>query len=104
MSSLIETLRTAVTVHGASEFKAFIFFVDGSESKLKALNNKLKASNIALGILDGVDAEGMKLYKVNPKAKSTVFLYEDRIIKAKFVNYQLADEAKLSKKIELICK
>lgn len=94
-----------MTQHGEAEFKAFIFFVNGSEEKLKSLSKEEKAGNIALGILDSEEHEGMKLYKINPKAKSTVLLYTNRNIKAKFVNYKgKEEEKKLAKKIELICR
>lgn len=105
IKSLVKTLSAAAAKHKKAEFKAFVIFTRGSDADLKKLNKELKADNIALTTVDGLRADGMRKYNVNPAAKSTVFLYRDRTVKAKIVNYNAKSDAKtLSSKIDLICK
>ena len=85
---------------GKADFKAFIFFIDGDAEKIKKLNKEEKADNIAMGILPSKD-EGVTGYKLNLKAKSTVFVYTKRVVTAKFVDYNAKKNAPdLSKQIE----
>lgn len=45
--------------------------------------------------------EGITLYKINPKAKSTVLLYNKKAVTAKFVDYNAKrDNAEFTKQIE----
>lgn len=45
-----------------------------------------------MGILPSTD-EGMKGYKINPKAKSTVLVYTKKAVTAKFVDYNAKKNA-----------
>lgn len=105
IKSLVKTLSAAAAKHEKAEFKAFVIFTSGSEADLKKLNKELKADNVALTLVDGLKADGVQKFKVNPAAKSTVIIYRDRTVKAKIVNYNAKSDAKtLSQKIDLICK
>ena len=85
---------------GKADFKAFIFFIDGDAEKIKKLNKEEKADNIAMGILPSTD-DGIKGYKINPKAKSTVLVYTKKSVTAKFVDYSAKkNAADLAKQIE----
>lgn len=45
--------------------------------------------------------EGMALYKINPKAKSTVLIYKKKQVTAKFVDYDAKrDAAGFAKQVE----
>jgi hypothetical protein len=47
--------------------------------------------------------EGIKLYKINPKAKSTVLLYNKKAVTAKFVDYDAKrDNLEFTKQIEKV--
>jgi hypothetical protein len=86
-------------------FRAFVYFLDGNASELKALNKKLKADSIALALIPKKDLkETLGLYKINESAKSTVLVYLNREIKAKIVNFDAKkDSEKLKEAINSVC-
>lgn len=97
-------MSAAVKSHSDTQFKGFLFFIDGDEARLKKLAKEEKADNIALGVF-GSDHEGMKLYKINPKAKSTVLLYKRRLVTSKIVDYNAKrDQKALVQQINAISK
>lgn len=98
--SLVRTLSAGVKNSGKSDFKAFVVFIDGDAEKIKKLNKEEKADNVAMIVLSPKD-DGYSAYKINPKAKSTVLVYADRVVTAKFVDYNAKkNQAELVKAIE----
>lgn len=79
--------------------------VDGKPDELKNWNKQASADNVALTTVEGVENESMQVYKVNPEAKSTVFVYKNRNIHAVFVDFDPAkDSAALKKAIAEVCQ
>lgn len=96
---IITILSQSAKNYEKQGFRAFVYLLNGSPKQLKALNKKLKADNIALALIaPNAKDDTLKLYKVNKKAKSTVFVYLNREIKAKWVNYDPKTDSKDFKK------
>lgn len=90
MRSLIVTLSYAVKKNAKADLKGFVIFIDGDVKQIERLNRELKADNIALCTLSK-DDKGVKEYEINLAAKTTVLLYQKRIVTGKIVDYHNAD-------------
>ena len=99
--NVVKVLSQMATKHEKQGFRAFVYFLNGTPKQLKELNKQLKSDNIALALLDpNAEDDSLALYKINKKAKSTIFVYHRRIIDAKWVNYNpKKDEGALRKAI-----
>lgn len=107
VEALVKLLSNSRTRYKDKSFRAFIYLLGADESKAKALSKKTGATNIAFALLtDKERADTLKMYKINPKAKTTLFVYDDRIISAKLVNFKAGskDEAALNQAIEEVCR
>lgn len=79
-----------------AEFKAFVINLVSTpdcEQAAKDMAAKLPYQNIAITILPA-DNSAVKNYKVNvsPEVKNTVFVYRNKKVVAKFVNFQATDK------------
>ena len=103
--ALVRVLSESREKYKDQKFRAFLLFVDREKSELIKLNQDEKSDNIALTQLKGKDDEAIEAYKVNPEAKSTVFVYKKRILAAKIVNFDpKKDKQKLVDAIAEVCK
>jgi protocatechuate 3,4-dioxygenase beta subunit len=78
-------------------FKSFVIFRSNDaarvQTNLKALANGEKLDRVALAWLTPAN-EALKLYAINPEAKTTVLVYKNRCVMDKFVDMKV-DEAGL---------
>lgn len=102
--ALVKTLSEQAKKHDG--FRAFVYFLDGTPEQLKKLNKELGADNIALALIPpGAREDTMKMYKVNPAAKSTVLVYLNRNIKKNMVNFNpKRDTESLESAISKVCE
>ena len=102
--TLVKTLSAKAKQH--NRFRAFVYFQNVKPESLKKLNKELGADNIALCMFEKKEREkSLKLYKINPKAKSTVMVYLNRDITANIVNFNpKKDKKALEGAIDKICK
>ena len=89
--------------HSKDEFKAFLLFENAKPDALKALNKQTHGDDVALCLLKGSSDPAMGQYKVSPSAHSTVLVYRNRTVVAKFVNWTPKDAAKLQAAIASAC-
>jgi len=107
VEQFVRTLNDAMKAKSDKKLKAFFIFVDNRgkkiESELTALAEKTKANDVCLTYL-APDHEGVGLYKINvaPEVKNTVFLYRNRKVRFKEVNFEANKEGldKLSRLID----
>jgi len=102
--SLVKTLSEQAKKHDG--FRAFVYFLDGTPEQLKKLNRELGVDNIALALIPpGSRKDTLKMYEVNPEAKSTVLVYLNRNIKKNMVNFNpKRDTEALKNAISKICE
>jgi hypothetical protein len=96
VATIIETLEKATKANAAKKLKAFVVYVNTDkrpakevEAKLEKLGSALKVQNVALAYLPGPQAEAVTDYQINTdaKVKNTVFVYKNRKVDTKFVNF-----------------
>jgi hypothetical protein len=86
-------LSGEVTQHQKVEFKAFVFYLQGTPAQIKTIDKAAGVDNIGMGLLDGPKGESVALYKINPEVRNTVLVYKDRTVTARFVNLDLSKNA-----------
>lgn len=99
MKSIIKLLDKKVKENPAN-LKAFIITVVSKEklgqatTQLKSLNIELRASSVALTTLQPNDP-GVEANQINlaPKIKNTVFVYKNRKVTAKWVDFSSSSES-----------
>ena len=106
VEELLKLLSSSVKLYKDQNFRAFVYFLDGNEAQIKALNKKLKTDNISLSLITDEERKStLKGYKINSKAKSTIMLYVTRQVKSRMVNFEKGakDENALKKAIKDLC-
>lgn len=101
MSEFVKTLETEMQQRGERNFRVFLvymnpFYKTTSETERDIIRKKLKEwcrlqnlQKVAMTwIPSPVDEETAGLYKINPDAMNTVFVYKQRKIAAKWVNIE----------------
>ena len=100
--SVVKLLSEKANEH--EDFKAFVYFLDGTPDQLKKLNEELQADSIALALIpDDELEETLELYDVNTEVQSTVLVYKNREVTHKVVNYTDEDADEIKKAIDTIC-
>jgi hypothetical protein len=102
LADIVSALDKQVKAKKAAEFHAFVITLvdkDGIDSTSKSLTEmagKLKVEDIHITYLDKSD-RGVRGYRVNvdPAVKNTVFVYRNKKVTDKFVNFK-ADEKGLA--------
>lgn len=92
--------------HQDDELFAFVFFLEGTQDELKALNDELGADNIALGLIPTeAKDKTQKLYKLNPDVESTLFVYRAREVEHVIVDFDASkDSDQLKEAIQAVCR
>ncbi|HMS54669.1 MAG TPA: hypothetical protein PKA27_04655 [Fimbriimonadaceae bacterium] len=95
VQAIASNLQANMKAHSGAKLKAFVIFLtDEGKSKdtanaIEGMSKKVEASDVAMAWL-GKGDKAVEDYKVNTSAeiKNTVFIYKDRQVKAKFVNFK----------------
>jgi hypothetical protein len=104
VAAIVDDLEKETRANADKKMKAFVIFInpdkqpkDAITKRLKELAAKEKVQNVALAFLPGPDNEAVQDYKINTDAqvKNTVFVYRNRKVDAKFVNF-VADKQGLT--------
>jgi protocatechuate 3,4-dioxygenase beta subunit len=104
LDPLVTDLEMATAGHSDKKFKAFVVFMNPKtlpdatmEKQLKAMAAHDKVSNVALTYLPNTKDSAVEEYAINtdPQVKNTVFVYRQRKVVAKFINF-VADKQGLA--------
>ncbi|HMR92216.1 MAG TPA: hypothetical protein PKC69_07870 [Chitinophagaceae bacterium] len=102
-------LETAMQEKGEKQLRVFLvytnpFYKENDKTENKIVRQKMEKwaqeNNLQkvalLWVPSPVDAESSALFKINPEAKNTVFVYKKRKVAAKWVNIDYADASAVS--------
>ncbi|MDB5232888.1 MAG: protocatechuate 3,4-dioxygenase, beta subunit [Chitinophagaceae bacterium] len=100
MLKLAKKLDKSIGQKGLKKLRAFIVFMNPLHRPLNEIRNELTAWANHMRISDAAivfvpspdDAETAVNYKINPLAKNTVFVYKQRKVVSKFINYRDNDK------------
>jgi hypothetical protein len=105
MSDFAKTLEKEMISRGEKNLRVFLVYMNpfykqnspkGEEilgRKIRTWCNETGLKHVAmLWIPSPVDPESCGLYKINPEAKNTVFVYKKRRVTAKWVNIEYNNE------------
>lgn len=95
VQAIANNLQENMKAHSGAKLKTFVIFLtDDSKSQdtakaIEGMAKKVQANDVAMAWL-GKGDKAVEDYKVNvaPEIKNTVFVYKDRQVKAKFVNFK----------------
>lgn len=96
VEALIGALEKASRKYADKNFKAFVVFINPNaesaetlKSRLAKIGEKHNIEHVALTFLPGPDHSAVKGYGINtdPKVRNTIFVYRNRIVDAKMVNF-----------------
>lgn len=87
-------------------FHAFAYIEGKNPDQLKALHKSLKLGNVALCVIADKDkSTTLAGYNINPKAKSTIIVYNSRLVTKTFTNYEpKKDHQAFQTAIASVCK
>lgn len=87
-------------------FHAFAYIEGKNTEQLKALHKSLKLGNVALCVIADKDKKTtLSGYNINPKAKSTIIVYNSRVVSKTFTNYDpRTDRQAFQAAIAAVCK
>jgi len=101
VAALVAALEKVAKANADARFKAFVVFAnpkreaaDAISARLKRIGDKLGVEHVALAYLPGPDDPAVKGYGVStdPKVRNTIFVYRNRTVDAKFVNFTADDK------------
>ncbi len=96
VGAIATALEKRVSANQDKQMKGFIVFINPDRQSKERITPKLeklaadnKLKNVALVYLSGPNDEAVSDYKINtdPSVKNTVFVYKDRTVDSKFVNF-----------------
>ena len=97
LSSFAKKLEQDILDNGTNKLRVFIMSMNPAGKTVTEINRMLDGfsrknnlQNVALThVPSPTDPETAGLYKINPKANNTVFIYNRRKVIAKFINYNI---------------
>jgi protocatechuate 3,4-dioxygenase beta subunit len=93
---LVRRVEGLVASYGDKDLKGFVVVVDSTPEKLAITAKQAGVSRSALCYPDPSSREeDLKSYKINPAATSTILLYKDYTVAARFVNLPAKDFGKV---------
>ncbi len=96
VTAIAEDLEKATQANADKKMKAFLIFInpdkvagDAMTHRLTKLASETKVKNVVLAYLPGPDHPAVGEYQINtdPGVKNTVFVYRNRKVNTKFVNF-----------------
>ena len=104
LNNFVTTLEKEIQERGEKKFRVFLVYMNPSykenddgglkiqQQKIREWCEKQNLQKLAVvWIPSPVDGDTAGVYKINPKAENTVFVYKRRQIKAKWVNIDYSD-------------
>lgn len=97
LSSFAKKLEQDILDNGTNKLRVFIMYMNPAGKTVTEINRMLDGfsrknnlQNVAITYVPSpTDPETAGLYKINPKANNTVFIYNRRKVIAKFINYNI---------------
>ena len=96
VAALVATLEKAAKENASKRLKAFVVFINPAKESAEIMEKRLaklatseKVEIVALTYLPGPSDEAVSAYRINtdPKVKNTIFVYKNRTVDTKFVNF-----------------
>ena len=93
---LARRVEALVTAHRDKGLKGFVVVLDSTPARLAGTARRAGVSRSALCYPDpATKAEDLKAYKINPAATSTILVYKDYTVAARFVDLSAPDFARV---------